>query len=331
MADMIGVISLSQAPNYSSDDDSSSENTPLSGEAISGYVGANGSGGDGSGSSKSKTPTAMVIDDHHPQPRAPPSSGATARKPRGRPVGSRNRPKPAAVTARDGGSAVVQPAVLEITAGADIIETIISFARRNRVGVSVVSATGSVMNVTLRHPLFNAPSFSLHGSYGLLAMSGSFMAFSGAPSSSNRTPQSTFGVTLAGTQGQLSGGLVWGRLMVATEATLVLNTFVNPALHRQLPFEVEDRRRQDMIMPSLRGNNGAVLGGLSSLGGSLGVGVGSGLGGLGGGGLGLRGAVGGGATGFRPVYGVAAVPPPMNGQSQMFSDVMQWGPSPRPY
>ncbi|PPE00995.1 hypothetical protein GOBAR_DD01958 [Gossypium barbadense] len=277
MADMIGVISLSQAPNYSSDDDSSSENAPLSGGSVSGYVGVNGSGGDGSGSSKSKTPTAMVIDDHHPQPRAP-SSGATARKPRGRPVGSRNRPKPAAVTARDGGSSVVQPAVLEITAGADIIETIISFARRNRVGVSVVSATGSVMNVTLRHPLFNAPSFSLHGSYGLLAMSGSFMAFNGAPSSSNRTPQSTFGVTLAGTQGQLSGGLVWGRLMVATEATVVLNTFVNPALHRQLPFEVEDRRRQDMIMPSLR-----------------------------------------------------AVPLPMNGQSQMSSDVLQWGPSPRPY
>ncbi|MFQ6651195.1 hypothetical protein Gotur_021977 [Gossypium turneri] len=329
MADMIGVISLSQAPSYSSDDDSSSENTPLSGGSISGYVGVKGSGGDGSGSSKSKTPTAMVIDDHHPQPRAPPSSGATARKPRGRPVGSRNRPKPAAVTARDGGSSVVQPAVLEITAGADIIETIISFARRNRVGVSVVSATGSVMNVTLRHPLFNAPCFSLHGSYGLLAMSGSFMAFNGAPSSSNRTPQSTFGVTLAGTQGQLSGGLVWGRLMVATEATVVLNTFVNPALHRQLPFEVEDRRRQDMIMPSLRGNNGAVLGGLSSLGGSLGVGVGSGLGG--GSGLGLRGSVGGGANGFRPAYGVAAVPLPMNGQSQMPSDVMQWGPSPRPY
>ncbi|KAE8656695.1 C2 domain-containing family protein [Hibiscus syriacus] len=87
----------------------------------------------------------------------------------------------------------------------------------------------------------------------LLGLSGSFIA-STTLSSSNETPRSSssssystpsslssnlscyFGVTLAGAQGQVFGGIIGGKVMAATQVIVVATTFVSSAFHR-LPCE----------------------------------------------------------------------------------------------
>ncbi|XVF19399.1 hypothetical protein REPUB_Repub11eG0107200 [Reevesia pubescens] len=321
MADYNGVISLSHA--HTSDDDSS-EHSPRSVPTLS------ASGGGGGSSSKSKTPCNKIISlDHHHHHhlhhlQTPSSSDNIARKPRGRPPGSKNKPKPPVVITRDNDSAM-KPVILEISAGSDIIDTIISFACRNHVGVSIISATGSVSNVTLRHPVSHAPALSLHGPFGLLSLSGSFIA-SSTLSSSSKTPQSSssstspspcplssplscsFGVTLAGAQGQVFGGIVGGKVMAATQVIVVAATFINPAFHR-LPCEGDNEDHHQETKPCIHGNVG------------------------GGGGAAAVGAVGAtescSSTGMSmSVYGVASSTP-LN--CQISPDVMPWGPSSRPY
>ncbi|KAK5818632.1 AT-hook motif nuclear-localized protein 17-like [Gossypium arboreum] len=297
MADYGVAISLSQA--HSSDDDSS-EHSPRSVPRLS----ASGGGG-----SKSKTPSNKIVtlDYHH---RTPSSSDNTGRKPRGRPPGSKNKPKPPIVITRDSNS-TMKPVILEISAGSDIIDAIISFARTHSVGVSIISATGSVSNVTLCHPVSHAPALSLHGPFSLLSLSGSFIASS--PLSSNKTSQSSssstspspslsssgsFGVTLAGAQGQVFGGKVGGKVMAATLVIVAAATFVNPEFH-MLPGEGDNKDHNQESKPS---THGCVAGGATESCSSTGLSM--------------------------PVYGVAS-PTPLN--CQIPPDVMPWGPSSRPY
>ncbi|KAE8711330.1 Calcium-dependent lipid-binding family protein [Hibiscus syriacus] len=300
MADNSGVVSLSQAPTAKND---SSEHTLLSIPTLS----ASESGG-GGGSSKSNT---LIYNQYRQQHLLlPPSWGTPARKLRGRPPGSKNKPRPPMVITRDSDS-VMKTVILKISAGCDIIDTITNFARRHHVGVTIISATGSVSNVTLQNPVPHPPSIFLSGSYELLSLSGSFIA--SIPSlSSGRTPQPSLscsvGVTLAGAQGQVFGGIVGGKVMVATEATLVAATFVNPSFHR-LPCEVADNQvhRQETTPSGFHANNGG--------------------GNSGGGGGGIESCSFTGVS--MPAYGVA-VPAPLNYQTS--PDVMKWGPpSPRPY
>ncbi|XWS71253.1 hypothetical protein CRYUN_Cryun03dG0122700 [Craigia yunnanensis] len=317
MADYSGAISLSRA--HTSDDDSS-EHSPRSVPTLF----ASGGGG---GSSKSRTHSNNIttIDHHHHHHHhhhlTPSSSENTATKPRGRPPGSKNKPKPPIIITRDSDSAM-KPVILEISAGSDIIDTIISFARRNHVGVTIISATGSVSNVTLRHPVSHAPALPLHGPFGLLSLSGSFIA-SSTLSSSNKTPQSSssssstspspcslssplfcsFGVTLAGVQGHVFGGIVGGKVIAATQVIVVAATFVSPAFHR-LPCEGGNGDHHQETKPCIHGNVGG-----------------------GGGAVGATESCS--STGMSmSIYGVASSIP-LN--CQISPDGMPWGTSSRPY
>ncbi|XP_065879107.1 AT-hook motif nuclear-localized protein 15-like [Euphorbia lathyris] len=167
-------------------------------------------------------------------PLLPPSSSTkrtplpenSQRKPRGRPPGSKNKPKPPVFITKHTDSdsdSSIKPAILEISAGADIIHSIIKFATKNHVGVTVLSATGSVSNVTLRHPNAHAPSLSLHGPFNLLALCGSFLGGSSCLS---------FGISLAGAQGQVFGGIVAGKVVAASQVVVVAATFRDPVVHR---------------------------------------------------------------------------------------------------
>lgn len=311
MADYGGAISLSQA--HTSEDDSS-DHSPPSVPTFS----ASGGGGVGGVSSKSKTPSNKILTLDHYHHQTPSSSENTARKPRGRPPGSKNKPKPPIVITRDSDS-TMKPVILEIAAGSDIIDTIITFARRNHVGVSIISAAGSVSNVTLRHPVSHAPALSLHGPFGLLSLSGSFIASKAPPQQSSSSPSTTtstsspvssltssslsctsFGVTLSGAQGQVFGGIVGGKVMAASVVIVVAATFINPGFHR-LPYceggDNEDVHHQES-KPCIHGNVGATEP-CSSTGMSM------------------------------SVYGHVASPTPLN--CQISPDAMPWGSSSRPY
>lgn len=250
------ISTLPYHPRVGAGSDEEDADAPLStrrgeGSASQGCPGATGGGGDVTPASGSST--AMVL-----------------RRPRGRPPGSKNKPKPPVVITRDS-EAAMRPVVLEISPGSDVLECISGFAGRRCVGVSVLSASGSVANVTLRHPTLHASTLTLHGRFDMLSLAGTFLpipnhtgasatavtnttavatpatSFSSSPSLSivAAAVKSAFTISLAGSQGQVIGGTVAGPLMAAGPVLLVLASFASPEFHRlsRLPGEVDEEAK----------------------------------------------------------------------------------------
>lgn len=154
------------------------------------------------------------------------------RRPRGRPPGSKNKPKPPIVLTKATPNAL-QSHVFEIAAATDIAHSISTFANRRRRGVSILSATGLVANVTLRQPA--GAVVTLHERFEILSLSGAFLP---PPS-----PQGATGLTvyLAGGQGRVVGGLVAGPLIAAGPVIVIAASFTN-AIYERLPIEEDDQK-----------------------------------------------------------------------------------------
>ncbi|KAF0927705.1 hypothetical protein E2562_035876 [Oryza meyeriana var. granulata] len=181
------------------------ENSPTPNAAASGASGGSGGGGSSSG-----------------------------RRPRGRPPGSKNKPKPPIIIARESPNAL-RSHVLEIAGGADIMEAVATFARRRQRGVSVLSGSGVVANVTLRQPA--APPgavVTLHGRFEILSLSGAFLPSPCPPGATG------LAVYLAGGQGQVVGGTVVGELVASGPVMVVVATFSN-ATYERLPLAEDEQ------------------------------------------------------------------------------------------
>ncbi|KAG6494141.1 hypothetical protein ZIOFF_049160 [Zingiber officinale] len=155
---------------------------------------------------------------------------AGGRRPRGRPYGSKNKPKPPVVVTRESPNAL-RSHVLEISAGADVMDAVASFARRRQRGVSVLSGSGAVADVTLRQP--GGAVLDLRGRFDILNLSGAFLPPPSPPGITGLT------VYLAGGQGQVVGGSVVGELLAAGPLMIVAATFTN-ATYERLPLPDDD-------------------------------------------------------------------------------------------
>lgn len=181
-------------------------------------------------------------------------SCSVPKKPRGRPPGSKNRPKPPVVITKENESSL-KPILLEISAGSDIVESLIDFARKRQIGITVLSCSGSVSNVTLRHPLSHAPSLSLHGPFNLLSLSGSFIVGSKQISFLSSSGSCfSFGICLAGAQGQVFGGIVGGKVIASSVVVVVVTTFQNATFH-SLPSENDEVEETKMGSENNNNNN----------------------------------------------------------------------------
>lgn len=193
--------------------------------------------------------------------------GATAssnRRPRGRPPGSKNKPKPPIIITRDSPNAL-RSHVLEVSSGADIMESMSIYARRRGRGVCVLSGSGTVSNVTLRQPA--APTGSvvtLHGRFEILSLSGTVLPPPAPPSAGGLS------IFLSGGQGQVVGGSVVGPLLASGPVILMAASFANAAFER-LPLDEEEGGVQ--VQPTASQSSGVTGGG------QLGEGGGSGGGG----------------------------------------------------
>ncbi|CAL1387392.1 unnamed protein product [Linum trigynum] len=185
-------------------DVSSSRENPDSG-------GGNGGGGEGSGGGGGTT---------------------SIRRPRGRPAGSKNKPKPPIVITKESPNSL-RSHILEIGAGSDIAESVAGFAQRRHRGVSILSGNGVVSNVTLHQPAAPGGVIALHGNFELLSLSGSFLPAPSPPGAAGLT------VYLAGGQGQVVGGRVVGPLVAAGPVMVVAATFAN-AVYERLPLEDQE-------------------------------------------------------------------------------------------
>lgn len=157
------------------------------------------------------------------------------RRPRGRPAGSKNKPKPPIIITRDSANALRAQA-MEVSSGFDVIESLMNFARRKQRGVSILSATGCVTNVTLRQPAAAAAGsasgsiLTLHGRFEILSLVGSVLPPPAPPGVSGLT------IYLAGPQGQVVGGCVVGALIASGPVVIMAATFMNATFER-LPLD----------------------------------------------------------------------------------------------
>ncbi|KAG5063975.1 AT-hook motif nuclear-localized protein 17 [Glycine soja] len=162
------------------------------------------------------------------------SDGATievVRRPRGRPPGSKNRPKPPLIITREPEPAM-SPFILEIPGGSDVVEALARFSRRKNTGLCVLTGSGTVANVTLRQPSFSpagatVATVTFHGRFDILSMSATFLHHASPAAIPN-----AFAVSLSGPQGQIVGGFVAGRLLAAGTVFVIAASFNNPSYHR---------------------------------------------------------------------------------------------------
>lgn len=194
------------------------------------------------------------------------SSIEVVRRPRGRPLGSKNKPKPPVVITSESIDSydVMRPHVLEISSGHDIGDALAGFSRRRNVGVSVLAGNGIVSNITLRQPqttpsssysipsAANSSTFTFQGRFEILSISATFFP----PTAMSALPTGTGGmlsVSLAGPHGQIVGGAVAGPLVTAGTVTVIAATFQNPSFHK-LPMEDTEISGDEGV-----GNGGEVL------------------------------------------------------------------------
>ncbi|CAO2196210.1 unnamed protein product [Urochloa humidicola] len=183
----------------------------------------------------SRSPAELI--EPAPAPALPPARAepVSARKPRGRPPGSKNKPKPPVVVTRESEGAM-RPVVLEVAPGCDVVAAVAAFARRRRVGVSVLCGRGAVAAVRLR--LATSPStataVTLHGRFEVLSLSGTVLPslFDEGAAAAAARAEPSFSLTLAGAAGQVIGGTLAGEMTAADGVVLVAATFGRAEVHR---------------------------------------------------------------------------------------------------
>lgn len=167
---------------------------------------------------------------------------APSRRPRGRPPGSKNKPKPPIFVTRDSPNAL-RSHVMEVAAGIDVADAIATFARRRQRGVCVLSAAGAVTGVTIRQPSVGpsggAAVVALHGRFEILSLTGAFLPGPAPPGATGLT------VYLAGGQGQVVGGSVVGPLLASGPVMVIAATFSN-ATYERLPLDEQEEEQGQM-------------------------------------------------------------------------------------
>lgn len=167
------------------------------------------------------------------------------RRSRGRPPGSKNKPKSPIIVTSDNPHAL-RTHVIEIIVGADVAGSIKQFSCRRQRGVCVLSGSGTVVDVTLRQSAGSAAVIQLHGRFDILSLSGSFLPGRAPPCSTGLT------VYLSGGEGQVIGGTVVGPLLAAGPIILIAATFAS-ATYERLPLQDDHNNQEREISPATTG------------------------------------------------------------------------------
>ncbi|KAG2669013.1 hypothetical protein I3760_14G015100 [Carya illinoinensis] len=178
-----------------------------------------------------------------------------ARRPRGRPAGSKNKPKPPVIITRESAN-TLRAHILEVSSGSDVFESVAMYARKRQRGICVLSGNGTVTNVTLRQPSAAGAVVTLHGRFEILSLSGSFLPPPAPPGATSLT------IFLAGGQGQVVGGNVVGALIASGPVIVIASSFTNVAYER-LPLDEDEplQMQQPVSHESSSGGSGGGGGG----------------------------------------------------------------------
>ncbi|XP_074263987.1 AT-hook motif nuclear-localized protein 29-like [Silene latifolia] len=161
------------------------------------------------------------------------SGSGPTRRPRGRPAGSKNKPRPPIVVTRDTPN-VLRSHMLEIASNTDIMESLAKYAHQRGRGISIVSGTGSVQDVTIKNPADTNTVVTLRGRFEILSLTGTILPPPAPPQAGGLS------VFLSGGSGQVVGGAVVGPLMTSGPVLLMAASFSN-AIFERLPLEQEEQ------------------------------------------------------------------------------------------
>ncbi|CAB4309660.1 unnamed protein product [Prunus armeniaca] len=182
------------------------------------------------------------------------SGDIVARRPRGRPPGSKNKPKPPVIITRESAN-TLRAHILEVGNGCDVFDCVATYARRRQRGICILSGSGTVTNVSLRQPAAAGSVVTLHGRFEILSLSGSFLPPPAPPGATSLT------IFLAGVQGQVVGGSVVGELTAAGPVIVIASSFTNVAYER-LPLDEEEQLQ--VQVPQGSGGSGGGGGGVGN-------------------------------------------------------------------
>ncbi|XP_061338995.1 AT-hook motif nuclear-localized protein 6-like [Gastrolobium bilobum] len=115
------------------------------------------------------------------------------------------------------------PHVLTVNAGEDITMKIMSFSQQGSRAICILSATGTISNVTLRQPTSSGGTLTYEGRFEILSLSGSFMPTENGVA---RSRSGGMSVTLAGPDGRVMGGGLAGLLVAAGPVQVVVGSFL---------------------------------------------------------------------------------------------------------
>ncbi|KAK1400288.1 AT-hook motif nuclear-localized protein [Heracleum sosnowskyi] len=152
------------------------------------------------------------------------------RRQRGRPPGSKNKLKPPVLIPRESPNAL-KSHVFEVSVGADIMESLNTYARQRGRGVCVLNGKGTVSNVIIRQPMSSSGSVvTLQGAFEILSITGTVLPSPAPPDTGSLS------IFLSGGQGQVLGGVVVGPLIATGSVILMAASFAN-AVYERLPME----------------------------------------------------------------------------------------------
>lgn len=159
-------------------------------------------------------------------PTSPPHfSSSSSKRGRGRPPGSGNWQLLASLgelfASTAGGD--FTPHVVNVYTGEDVAGKILSFAQKGPRGLCVLSANGTVSNVTIRQPGSSGGILTYEGRFEILTLTGSFTI---SENGGIKSRSGGLSVSLAGPDGRVIGGGVAGLLLAASPIQIVVGSFM---------------------------------------------------------------------------------------------------------
>lgn len=115
------------------------------------------------------------------------------------------------------------PHIITVNVGEDVTMKIMSFSQQASRAICILSANGTISNVSLRQPNSFGGTLTYEGRFEILSLSGSYM-----PSESGGTKSRSGGmsVSLAGPDGRVVGGGLAGLLVAAGPVQVVIGSFL---------------------------------------------------------------------------------------------------------
>ncbi|KAK4411289.1 AT-hook motif nuclear-localized protein 1 [Sesamum angolense] len=116
------------------------------------------------------------------------------------------------------------PHVITVNTGEDISTKIMEFSREGPRAVCIISGSGTVSTLTIRHPSSSGGITTYEGLFEILSFSGSFTPM--------EMPDPKFGtsgrmsITLSGADGRVVGGLIAGLTLAASPVKVVVASFL---------------------------------------------------------------------------------------------------------